>query len=792
VFSYYQQRELLLDERYLQDRRVIFDSLILGLASPQQLQTWTQRCLPNGSQLGEVLHSKTVDYKTFKPLRDGLFCERIFGPVHDYKCACGKTQPSDDVTFCPECEVEYGPSTLRRRRLGYIGLFSAVVHIWYLKSRPNYVAVLLRKKAKAIDALVYCTTALVDAHHAGILPRPTPMLVKTPAPPYAPAYTVPVSTAFCCDPLHKSKFLQYFTSQPVEDDMPCWPYLDPAVAVEEYAWDNLFDTVHTDNPFSEMMQTHLLSREQGIRNLLASTGGDAVATLLSRIDVNRLRQLLAGEIRILNPKIRKLSSLWIQYPSQIKILRLMLQRRIKYMRRFSLADSFYRTRKNPAWMVISTLPVLPPDLRPIMVVEGQVMASDLNRLYQRVLFRNNRMKRLRILDLENIGYTKRLLQEAVDSLIENGKGGKAPVLNTNDQPLKSLSDRLKGKRGRFRQNLLGKRVDYSGRSVIVVGPKMRLHSCGLPREMALELFYPFLIRRLLEKRYVENLVKAKRYLDFGHPIIWPILTEIMQQLPVLLNRAPTLHRLGIQAFQPHLVSGQAILLHPLVCSAFNADFDGDQMAVHVPLSFHARAEAWKLLWSRNNLLAPATGQPILVPSQDMVLGCYYLTTDGFTKTASRRPGQIGSGLYFVTPEDALQAFYQEHISLITLVWLRLHLDVQSETAQGPGEPTEIRLTPHRDGLVISRTRQDRVAYTMSTDDAAFTRFYAHTIRQYIRTTPGRILVNNLLGMTPKPLPEAFYEQVEKEFQASDLAYQVPWDDILQHFEDDAVNSPTAD
>jgi DNA-directed RNA polymerase subunit beta' len=792
VFSYYQQRELLLDERYLQDRRVIFDSLILGLASPQQLQTSTQRCLPNGSQLGEVLHSKTVDYKTFKPLRDGLFCERIFGPVHDYKCACGKTQPSDDVTFCPECEVEYGSSTLRRRRLGYIGLFSAVAHIWYFKSRPNYISVLLRRKAKAIDTLIYCTSALVDAHYAGILPKPTPMALQTPAPLYTPAYSVPVPTSFCCDPLHKSKFLQYFTSKPVKGDMPCWPYLDPAVAVEVDTTNNLFDIAQTDNPFSEMMQTHLLSREQGIRNLLASTGGDAVATLLSRIDVNRLRHLLAGEIRILNPKIRKLSSLWIQYPSQIKILRLMLQRRLKYMRRFSLVDSFYRTRKNPAWMVISTLPVLPPDLRPIMVVEGQVMASDLNRLYQRILFRNNRMRRLRILDLENIGYTKRLLQEAVDSLIENGKGGRASVLSTNDQPLKSLSDRLKGKRGRFRQNLLGKRVDYSGRSVIVVGPKMRLHSCGLPREMALELFYPFLLRRLLEKRYVENLVKAKRYLDFGHPIIWPLLTEIMQQLPVLLNRAPTLHRLGIQAFQPHLVSGQAILLHPLVCSAFNADFDGDQMAVHVPLSFHARAEAWKLLWSRNNLLAPATGQPILVPSQDMVLGCYYLTTDGFPKAAVRQSGQVGSGLHFATPDDALQAFYQEHISLITLVWVRMQLDVQTETAEKPEEPAEIQLTPYRDGCIISRTRQSRVSYAMSTDDSAFTMFYAHYVRQYIRTTPGRILVNNLLSTTPKALPEGFYDQVEKEFQASDLQYQVPWDDILQNFENDAITVPSAD
>lgn len=782
MFTYYQQRELHLDERYVRDRRVIFDSLILGLASPQQIQKWTQRRLPNGSRLGEVLHSKTVDYKTFKPLRDGLFCERIFGPVHDYKCACGKQQPSHDIRFCPECEVEYGPSTLRRRRLGYIDLFSAVTHIWYLKGRPNYHSVLLNKKSKSLDALVYCTTVLVDAQHAGVLPKPSRVPDTPLAVPYAPAYTVPVLRTFCCDPLHKAKFLQYFTSQPYDDDQPLDPYLDPTVPAEMQSTIDLFDPANTDNPFTEMIQTHLLSREQGIRNLLSSTGGDALETLLDRIDLFDLMQLLAGEVQKLDSPIRELSGLWMQYPSQLRPLRLLLQRRLKCMRRFRIAEAFYRSRKNPAWMVISLLPVLPPDLRPIMVVDEQVMASDLNRLYQRVLFRNNRMKRLRILDLENIGYTKRLLQEAVDALIENGKGGTAPVLGTHDKPLKSLSDRLKGKRGRFRLNLLGKRVDYSGRSVIVVGPKMRLHACGLPREMALELFYPFLIRRLLEKGYVDNVVKAKRYLDREHPIIWPILTDIMQQLPILLNRAPTLHRLGIQAFQPYLVAGQAILLHPLVCSAFNADFDGDQMAVHVPLSFHARAEAWKLLWSRNNLLAPATGQPILIPSQDMVLGCYYLTTDGFVASkqhAVKTPATPGYGLYFATPTDTVQAFDQEHIGIATLVWLQLDVGIQCETAQPPQTPKEIQLMPNRHALVVSHMRQDRMLYTPSTDVAGFQSAYALLLRQYARTTVGRILINNVIGAPPKPFSDSWQQRLDAEFDSA--IYQVPWDDILQPF-----------
>lgn len=780
MFSYYQQREFHFNERYFHDRRIIFDSLILGLASPQQIETWTQRRLTNGTWVGEVLHAKTIDYKTFKPLRDGLFCERIFGPVRDYKCACGKSQPSNDITFCPECEVEYGPITLRRRRLGHINLFSSVTHIWYLKGRPNYLSALLWRKNKSIEKLVYCTTVLVDAQFAGLLPKSTEAPGKAIVDIYTPGRAVPVLPTLCCDPLHKAMFLQYFISHPYPDDQPIAPYTNEETSTAHYPSNGIFSVMDTDYSFSDLMQSHLLNREESIRNMLASTGGDAVAALLDRLDLQGLMRILAFEIREMQPRIRALASAKMWLPTILLLLRRLLKRRTEYIRRFKMLSTFYRTNKNPAWMVLSVLPVLPPDLRPIMVVDQQVMASDLNRLYQRILFRNNRMKRLRILDLENIGYTKRLLQEAVDALIENGKGGMVAVLGIHDKPLKSLSDRLKGKRGRFRLNLLGKRVDYSGRSVIVVGPKMRLHACGLPREMALELFYPFLIRRLLETGCVENIIKAKRYIDRQHPIIWPNLMDIMRQLPILLNRAPTLHRLGIQAFQPYLVTGQAILLHPLVCSAFNADFDGDQMAVHVPLSFSARAEAWRLLWSRNNLLAPATGQPILMPSQDMVLGCYYLTTDGFPKSLypTRRAGlSVGHGLYFATPSDAMTAFHQHHITLSSQIWLQLPLDTNCETAEHGQAPEEIQLAANASGLLIEPKYQERGVYALSTDDQFYCA-YMHLLRQYVRTTVGRILFNDVLSTSSSSVPSAIQGRLDREVEAIVYARMPTWAELF--------------
>ena len=370
-----------------------------------------------------------------------------------------------------------------------------------------------------------------------------------------------------------------------------------------------------------------LSRVTEIRQKLSYTGGEALKALLNRYNITSLLRYLEYEIRELESEINELAYLAPPLRSQRTRLRKLRSWRAKQVRRLKVAKLFLQTNKQPEWMMLSRLPVLPPELRPIVRLDGGVVVvADLNKLYQKVIFRNNRLEALRMVDLSSVGQAKRLLQEAVDGLLDNGKGGAIPLSGPNDRPLKSLSDGLKGKRGRFRQNLLGKRVDYSGRSVIVVGPDLELHQCGLPREIAIELFQPFVSRQLKERGVAENINASKRFMKQNHPILWEVLQQLMQQHPVLLNRAPTLHRLGIQAFQPKLVHGRAILLHPLVCTAFNADFDGDQMAVHLPLSFQSQGEAWKLLWSRNNLLSPATGQPILVPSQDMVLGCYYLTT----------------------------------------------------------------------------------------------------------------------------------------------------------------------
>jgi len=766
VSTYYQERDLHLRERFYQDQRVIFDSLIIGLASPQQIQKWTQRQLPNGSKYGEVFHSKTVDYKTFRPLRGGLFCERIFGPVHDLTCYCGKKRPSKDITFCPQCEVEYTRSTVRRRRLGYIELFSPVTHIWYLKGRPNYSAVLLNKKPKAIDNLVYCTDILIDPHHAGIIPEiHTPpgqaILGQNETTKYRPGQALPVASAFCGDTWQPAHFASFFAPEIKTGDQPLWHYDSISTAKPPSRDPFALEKEYAKIPFSHVLANILLSRAQAIRNLATLTGGHALAKLLNRLDLVAQMRLLAAEIRALNPKIRRLSRIWIKMPTQERRLRRLLGRRLKYMRRFKMLTTFYRTQKNPAWMVLASIPVLPPDLRPIMVLDDQVMSSDLNRLYQRVLFRNRRMEKSPLLDMTNVGYNQRLLQEAVDSLFENGKGGTPVVLGTNDKPLKSLAERLKGKRGRFRLNLLGKRVDYSGRSVIVVGPKMQLHACGLPREMALVLFLPFLVRRLIDKGYADNIAQAKSFINYEHLIIWPLLKQIMKELPVLLNRAPTLHRLGIQAFQPRLVAGKAILLHPLVCSAFNADFDGDQMAVHVPLSFHARAEAWKLLWSRNNLLAPATGQPILTPSQDMVLGCYYLTTDGYIKAENEdqtmtggisRAERFGQGVYFTDLYDVIHAFSHEHIALFSLIWVKMDPRIQSETTTPAESPLEVQVMVNGGGLFLSSARQERVTLTVSTEQETFQQAYVQLWYQYIRTTVGRIFVNNVVYAAEAPLP----------------------------------------
>jgi len=407
----------------------------------------------------------------------------------------------------------------------------------------------------------------------------------------------------------RNLFLGYISCLPKDGDIPIPTYFSSCSTSEN----------------SEINVSNVnLTDIETVRKVLANTGAFAISKRLSELELVILDQILRADLSEAKSEISQLENQVFLLLVDHRRLQRWLARRSKIIRRLKLVRDFLDSKARPEWMTLSTIPVLPPDLRPIIQLDGdQVAISDLNKLYQKIFFRNKRFRRTNI---ENAPYAQRLLQEAVDALIENGKGGSDPICASNDRPLKSLSDVLKGKKGRFRQNLLGKRVDYSGRSVIVVGPTLKLHECGLPKEMAIELFQPFLIRQLVEKKIVPTIITAKKLIHYQDPILWEVLQQVMESHPILLNRAPTLHRLGIQAFQPKLVNGRAILLHPLVCPAFNADFDGDQMAVHVPLSFQARAEAWRLMWSRNNLLSPATGQPILVPSQDMVLGCYYLTT----------------------------------------------------------------------------------------------------------------------------------------------------------------------
>ena len=500
-----------------------FDSIRIALASPDMIRSWS---------FGEVKKPETINYRTFKPERDGLFCAKIFGPVKDYECLCGKYKRlKHRGVVCEKCGVEVTQAKVRRERMGHIELASPTAHIWFLKSLPSRIGLMLDMTLREIERVLYFEAFVV------------------------------------IDP----GMTQLQRGQLLSDET----YLD---AIEKHG--DEFD---------------------------ARMGAEAVHELLKSLD-------LAHEVAKVREDIAGTSS-------ETKIKRL--------SKRLKLIESFLESGNRPEWMVLTVLPVLPPDLRPLVPLDGGRFAtSDLNDLYRRVINRNNRLRRLLELNAPDIivRNEKRMLQESVDALLDNGRRGRA-ITGTNKRPLKSLADMIKGKQGRFRQNLLGKRVDYSGRSVIVVGPTLRLHQCGLPKKMALELFKPFIFPKLQLRGEASTIKAAKRMVEREGPEVWDILEEVIREHPVLLNRAPTLHRLGIQAFEPVLIEGKAIQLHPLVCTAFNADFDGDQMAVHVPLSLEAQLEARALMMSSNNILSPANGDPIIVPSQDVVLGLYYMTRD---------------------------------------------------------------------------------------------------------------------------------------------------------------------
>lgn len=503
-----------------------FDSIRIGLASPDKIRSWSK---------GEVKKPETINYRTLKPEKEGLFCEKIFGPTKDWECHCGKYKKVRyKGVVCDRCGVEVTKSKVRRERMGHIELAAPVSHIWYFKGIPSKMGILLDLSPRALEKVLYFASYIV------IEPGETSLEYK--------------------QLLTESEHSQYR---------------------EKYG-----------NTFRAMM------------------GAEAVKEILRQVDLDGLSVELKTQLKDSSG-----------------------QKKIRIVRRLEVVDAFRKSGNDPEWMILDVVPVIPPDLRPMVQLDGGRFATaDLNDLYRRVINRNNRLKRLLELGAPDIivRNEKRMLQEAVDALIDNGRRGR-PVTGPGNRPLKSLSDLLKGKQGRFRQNLLGKRVDYSGRSVIVVGPELKFYQCGLPKKMALELFKPFVMKRLVKDGYVHNIKSAKRMVERVKPEVWSIVEEVIREHPVLLNRAPTLHRLGIQAFEPVLVEGKAIRLHPLVCTAYNADFDGDQMAVHVPLSVEAQAEARFLMLSVNNILAPKDGRPITTPTQDMVLGAYYLTFEEETK-----------------------------------------------------------------------------------------------------------------------------------------------------------------
>src|SRR5215213_3394349 len=578
-----------------------FDAIRISLASPDKILSWSH---------GEVTKPETINYRTFKPERDGLFCAKIFGPVTDWECLCGKyKRMKHRGVICDKCGVEVTQAKVRRERLGHITLATPVSHVWFFKGLPSRIGHLLDISLRDLERILY--------------------------------------------------FEGYVVIDPGE---------------------------------TELKQNQLLNEEQYRKaredhgtKFRAQMGAEAIKELLRRVNIEKLAEELRAKMRSENS----------------------VQKKLKYAKRLKVVDSFRKSNNQPNWMILDVIPVIPPELRPLVPLDGGRFAtSDLNDLYRRVINRNNRLKKLMELKAPDviIRNEKRMLQEAVDALFDNGRRGRV-LRGANNRPLKSLSDTLKGKQGRFRQNLLGKRVDYSGRSVIVVGPELKLHQCGLPKKMALELFKPFIYNLLEKKQYAATIKQAKEMVERQDPVVWDILEEVIREHPVLLNRAPTLHRLGIQAFEPVLVEGKAIKIHPLVCTAFNADFDGDQMAVHIPLSPEAQVEASVLMLASNNILSPANGQPIAVPSQDIVLGCYYLTKD--------RKEDKFAGRKFATKDDVLLAL---------------------ETGEAHTQ-TPIKLMFSGEILDLDQERDDQDVLHTDTQEVK---------NRIINTTVGRVLLNEQL------------------------------------------------
>ena len=778
---------------------------------------------------------------SLKPEVDGLFCEKIFGPINDFECSCGK-KPNNLQKFCPNCNVEFTYSKKRRYQLGFIKLFNPTAHIWYLKGRPSYLSILLNFSRKQAESLIYCTELVLNSIFPSFFSSifyQTPSLnfnlkyrnlktlkkflfTKLDCKPFkSPRLSIKPfilqSMSFKDFKSYEHKKMYQYEDNFFKDVNINWSFIN---SIEKKSF-TLFrlNTFLSSSDFWTLEEEHSLSLENYSPKLDESKKSRNKKFITNNYNYfvnsycsiskyfcweesinsayfmyymtdspskydeiifhyysSTLQQLNKSNhsidigakifdmlLRVLSQK-SKMNNLWaLERQIRIYLFEITefsntgeLLERVKLLRRLKLVWFFRQAKNRPSWMILSILPVLPPDLRPIIQLEGNQMAiSDLNRLYQKVLFRNKRIQKLKMghysSNFEEIQYAQRLLQDSVDCLIENGKGVVTPSSSLNGRPLKSLSDILKGKKGRFRQNLLGKRVDYSGRSVIVVGPHLSIHECGIPKEMALELFQPFLIRSLIFQKKARTILGAKRLIQKGEDIIYQLLYEAIKNYPVLLNRAPTLHRLSIQSFQPRLVDGRAIILHPLVCSSFNADFDGDQMAVHIPLSYQARSEAWKLLWSQNNLLSPATGQPALAPTQDMVLGCYYLTASdpkNFYTTLLKNINKPTSALTirkffrikpitnfykfkkFKNKLNVFLAYNQNKIKIHTPIWI--FWNGLFEIEQKNKSLLEMQLSSN--GQLFMLGSQFLFRYN----------WYGFKISQYIFTTAGRVILNNFV------------------------------------------------
>ncbi len=592
-----------------------FESIKIGLASPEQIRSWSH---------GVVERPETINYRTQKPERDGLFCERIFGPTKDWECHCGKFKK---IRFkgkvCDRCGVEVTRARVRRERMGHIELAAPVSHIWYFKGTPSRIGQVLEISQKRLEEILYFTKYIV------IDPGNTELVKK--------------------QLLSEKEYISY--REKYGDDFKAEM---GAEAIKKLL--NEYDPARYDthkNRLIEMGKVSIGSSKVSCFNKPTECECEECQKFAAFEDID-----WRNNIEIVADDLK---AELVGLPSG--------QKKVKLLKRLQIIEAFRLSGNKPEWMILTVVPVIPPDIRPMIMLDGgRYATSDLNDLYRRVINRNNRLKRMLELDAPDIivRNEKRMLQEAVDALIDNGRHGR-PVTGPSNRALKSLSDMLKGKQGRFRQNLLGKRVDYSGRSVIVVGPELKMYQCGLPKEMALELFKPFVLKRLVDKKAIANIKSARKLIDRADNKVWDALEDVIKDHPVMLNRAPTLHRLGIQAFEPILVEGRAIKLHPLVCSAFNADFDGDQMAVHLPLSAEAQAEARFLMLAANNLLKPSDGKPVAVPSQDMVLGSYYLTMD--------KPGEPGEGKVFRDVNEALMAYNEHDVSLHANIKVKITKDV---------------------------------------------------------------------------------------------------------------------